>query len=127
MGVAVLLITFKGRVSTKSYEGSIDVSLPSQLDRVFDPRPLSNLEHCGGLTFRYFTLLIIVSLARSRGRVEDRPWEHLTRLPNPAEIETVCPNSTRLMIGHLFLNNWLVPRPRIFPAVNPLSSEVTTN
>ena len=55
---AVFQINFKGMVSTRSFEGSIDVSLPTssqvyhlfcqsagQLSNVFDLGPLSYLEH----------------------------------------------------------------------------------
>ena len=61
-GDPVFQITFKGRVPTRSFEGSIDVGLPTcivsikfpiyfvgsggQLSWVFDLRPLSYLEHC---------------------------------------------------------------------------------
>ena len=47
---AVFQITFKGRVSTRNFEGSITIKFVGsggQLCRVFDLRPLSYLKHCG--------------------------------------------------------------------------------
>ena len=57
---SVFQLTFKGRVSTRTFERSIDVGLPTdflkftiyfvgsggQIFRVFDLRPLSYLERC---------------------------------------------------------------------------------
>ena len=49
--ISVFPIKFEGRVPTRHFEGSIDVSLPHLkfailLSRVFDLRPLSYLGHC---------------------------------------------------------------------------------